>query len=693
MQSPRPWWSSPQRVLQPILRSCDGAADMRAIAAMAAEDGYTAILQNVGGMYAWYPSKIPFHVNPDGMQGDPLGELIEAAHARGIRVMARFDLSGLRHDAYAAKPEWFYQSKSGAPMIDKGLYATCLSTSFLEEFFFPMFEELLGRYEIDGVFFNMFGYRDTDRRGVYHGPCHCPACRARFKAECGAELPDGPQDPQWQRYLEYRERMFERAAQRVYDRIKAKNKDIAFLDGRGRKAMDSLLRGLGDVAEMELHWMPPNPRALDNVPHYNWPYSPGESCRHVRTLAQGQSAMVNVFQCGAGRLIGHSTGWNTTAVAQAIANGGWPFIAFTGEPWAQGTRSRAELNALLARMKREDARLTGLASVPAVALLTSGQNLDANRVHADTAGLLHDFRGWYQMLVQKHIEFDIVDTLQIGRPDGGALLSRYGLVIIPPIAMLTDAQCAALDAYVRAGGHAIVCGEAGFYREDASERATPGLDCAGIEMITARREMVKNAFFRTDDSPLPSLSAVRLLALNGPVVFAKAATGAEAFLPMEEEIEYASPEQEVFESSPGHPGLLLYACGNGKTAYLPWLPARLWHLYGQDDHGLLLSDLIDAMLPAPPPVETDAPACVEITLQRQAETGRYILQMVNHSGRDGVAFHAPIAFGNLNVRVNIPGLCKARCETHGDLPVQADGKGCAFTLPSLMLYELIELTP
>lgn len=54
-------------------------------------------LQSVGGIIAYYPSKLDFHyVNPKLAEregGDLVKDTIESAHARGIRVLGRMDFS------------------------------------------------------------------------------------------------------------------------------------------------------------------------------------------------------------------------------------------------------------------------------------------------------------------------------------------------------------------------------------------------------------------------------------------------------------------------------------------------------------------------------------------------------------------------------------------------------------------------
>ena len=89
----------------------------------------------MGGISAFYPSQVPFHyVSPYIPQGrDTFGEVLKEAHARGIRVVGRFDLSKTHKDAYDAHPEWFFKKANGEPAIYNGLYQACVNGGWYRE--------------------------------------------------------------------------------------------------------------------------------------------------------------------------------------------------------------------------------------------------------------------------------------------------------------------------------------------------------------------------------------------------------------------------------------------------------------------------------------------------------------------------------------------------------------------------------
>ena len=90
------WWmDEPVRLLQTNLRETDSVLDTKRLARQVAEFPANTLLFNLGGIVAHYPTRVEFHYSsphlPPGR--DMFGEMLKEAHARGIRVIGRFDLS------------------------------------------------------------------------------------------------------------------------------------------------------------------------------------------------------------------------------------------------------------------------------------------------------------------------------------------------------------------------------------------------------------------------------------------------------------------------------------------------------------------------------------------------------------------------------------------------------------------------
>ena len=154
------WWKrEPIRFLQTNLSETDSTVDPQTLVAAVADFGANTFLMNMGGIVAQYPTRVPFHYPsaflPPGR--DLFGDVVREAHARKVRVVGRFDLSKTQKPVFDAHPEWFFVRANGEPVIYNGLYSTCINGNYYREHALTILAEALERYEVDGLFFNMFG--------------------------------------------------------------------------------------------------------------------------------------------------------------------------------------------------------------------------------------------------------------------------------------------------------------------------------------------------------------------------------------------------------------------------------------------------------------------------------------------------------------------------------------------------------
>ena len=179
------WWQrQPIRFLQTNLSETDSTVDPTALVAAVADFGANTFLMNMGGIVAQYPTRVPFHYPSTHLPAgrDLFGEVLREAHARQIRVIGRFDLSKTQRPVFEAHPEWFFRRANGDPVVYNGLYSACINGGYYREHALAILAEALERYEVDGLFFNMFGNPTADYSGVATGPCHCEACQTRYRA-------------------------------------------------------------------------------------------------------------------------------------------------------------------------------------------------------------------------------------------------------------------------------------------------------------------------------------------------------------------------------------------------------------------------------------------------------------------------------------------------------------------------------
>jgi len=190
-QTPGWWMREPIRLVQTNLRETDAALDPALLVSRLRAFRANVLLLGMGGIVAYYPTGVAFHYPspylPPG--SDTFGAVLKLAHANGIRVVGRLDLSKTHKEVYEAHPEWFFRRASGDPVVYNGLYSTCINGGYYGDKGMEILSEALEKYDVDGLFFNMFGNQTTDYSGRSVGICQCDNCRRAFRKRFGRDLP------------------------------------------------------------------------------------------------------------------------------------------------------------------------------------------------------------------------------------------------------------------------------------------------------------------------------------------------------------------------------------------------------------------------------------------------------------------------------------------------------------------------
>ena len=143
------------------------------------------IVLNAGGIYAYYPTKVPHHYRAPLLgDHDLFGDLCRAAHEDGLVVFARMDSGSVpTEEFYNAHPDWFSVDANGKPFITDGRYRTCVNGPYYNEHIPAILTEIATLYKPEG-------FTDNSWAGLgVSTPCFCENCKKSFLKYSGKEIP------------------------------------------------------------------------------------------------------------------------------------------------------------------------------------------------------------------------------------------------------------------------------------------------------------------------------------------------------------------------------------------------------------------------------------------------------------------------------------------------------------------------
>jgi hypothetical protein len=625
------WWmTEPIRWVQVNLRQTDAGLDAAGLVRHLVEMRANTLLLGMGGIVAYYPTETLFHYASPALPlgRDMFGDVLREAHARRIRVVGRYDLSKTQKAVYDAHPEWFFRQANGQPVVYNGLYSTCINGGYYRDQAMKILAEGLEKYDVDGLFFNMFGNQSSDYSGRPVGLCHCDACRTKFRTQFHREIPDAPD-------AEYRQ--FMAAATREV----AAAIGVLIHTKRPRAGYFNYLQETTDGIMSESNTGVARPLPL-------WPYSASENVNRARNSQPGKMAVnLNMqFVDYWWRFATVPAGEIALRCWQNLAHGGALTLAINGT-FAQQDRQALEAAKPIFRWVADhEEHYVGQSSAARVLLLGGAQDA---------------FRGLFRFMSEEHVPFAVSDNMDwIGRRE-------FDLVVV------ADRAPAALRPYLESGGKVLIVS------------ATP--PAFQVAPVVGTQAEVRGYIRVRDHAQFPSLRDADVVMLNGP--FTEVKSEGSAALTLIPPSMIGPPELiHVDMRDTGVPGIVFREIGKGMVAWIPWNLGGLYYRHSLPAHAGLLRDVLARLIPQRQ-LETDAHPLVEMSLMRQG--GRTLLHLINLSGHSQTAYFAPIPMGPIRVRV-AGEFRSARAVRSGvELPVRVDGGHTEWSLPRLADYELVVL--
>lgn len=636
ISSPSGWWmTEPIRLLQTNLREIDSTLDTKRLGEQLSAFSANALLFNMGGIVAQYPTKVDFHYAspylPPGR--DLFGEMLQEAHGRDIRIIGRFDLSKTQKPVFEARPEWFFKRTNGEPVIYNGLYSACINGDYYRQHSKVILTEALQNYPVDGLFFNMFGNPSHDYSGNPMGPCQCNSCKERFQQQYGRALPKTPD----QDYRDFMRASSHEVAALLADLIHSLRPEAAFL---------TYIQERTDGIMSESNTAVGRPLPL-------WPYSASDNVNRARNSEPEKMAfnLCMSFVDYQWRFVTVPPGEISLRLYQNMAHGAPLALAMVG------TMDQEDRHALLAAQpifqwqKEHEELQTGTHSAARVLLLRGDQN---------------SYRGFFRLLSEQHIPFAVSDNLKwLDDPN-----RQFDLVIAP------SGTSPELEKYVKEGGRLLIAG--------------PSETPFSLGRLVKKHPHTKATWRIRNHDLFPSLEKTNLIFLDGE--FMELAPIEEPLLSLIPPAMFGPPEKVwVDKEETKIPGIVFSNQGKGRVGWIPWDVGGLYYLHSSPGHSGLMIDSIDHLLPNGRQVKTNAHPLVEITILKQPQQNRTLVHFVNISGHSSTAYFKPLTMGEIEVELN-EGFTKATAMgLKKDLDVISIGSNKKIILPELSEYEVVVL--
>lgn len=472
--------------------------------------GANAVVLNVGGIYAWYDSKVPFHhINeylPDGEE--LLEKILECCHRRDIAVIGRFDFSKAEDVAYLQHPEWFVQTVEGRPVAYGSgrmggwslLFSTCINGGYRnEEFAVPVLEEAMEKLELDGIFFN----------APHMERCHCERCRRKYKEHYGEELPPNPED--W--HDSWASECLRDNMDLLYRTVKKKRPDMPVIlyYGTYRQGKSILPENLDQryatadfICTEAQDILSAGKKALPDI------WKPTLNMK-LGSCVQGRPKPFGIIHSCPGmdwRHTGLPAAEYEFWMSQIPAAGGLLWHSLTGfEATIPDKREMKTVERVNRKAQKAAEHMRGAKQEADVLLLWN-------------AGVSE--QGYVEGLMKGHIPFSVMDVWHL-EPEK---MAGYPLVIVPDGFWADEKTAALLLAYVKQGGSVLL--------EKTDEQGMNGLDkLLGISPDVTRGRMLEAAYGRMEDGGAccrKNLEDTVYIPVKGDVLYVRKIENARALM-------------------------------------------------------------------------------------------------------------------------------------------------------------------
>ena len=645
-----------------------------------------------GGCVAYYPTQIPFHHRSAWLGNrDCLGDLVTGCRKLGMSVLIRTDPHATWDDAKAAHPDWIAVDAEGHPRPHwamPNMWLTCAYGPYNFEFMTAVHKEIMTRYRPDGLFHNRW-----DGEGV----CYCVHCVQNFRAAAALDLPrtTNPHDPTYRAWEAWRRQRLMSLVDLWNATIRAINPQSSTIPNSGG--------ALANIDSVDLGRRVPL-LAADRQGRSGLaaPWLIGKTAREYRGFLGGAKPGIGLF--GVGVEDRHRWKDSVTANAEiriwaleAIANGMVPWCCkFSGT--LHDERWLSEIEDLFLWTEKNRAYLAHRQPIARVAIVYSQQT--AWNFGPEAQAKVEDYAlGWCQALIESRMQWEMIHDRLLDP----AHISRFKTLILPNIAVLSDAQCDQLRAFVAAGGSLIATHQTSLYDPSGALRQNFALaDLFGVDWTGKSEGPMQNSYIRLEHQALPHSpffagleDAPRVINGVSRLLVTPRAPFAETpftLIPSYPDL----PMEEVYPRVPRTDISCLYLRQPaGRVAYFPFdIDRTFWEVLSPD-HLKIMRNTLHWATNEPAAIEVEGPGLLDVNLWRNPSSITVSLVNLTNAMTMKGPFRGFSPIGAQTVRLRLPELAQARnaklLVAGQTVPIDRSGSTAHIAVPSILDHEVLAI--
>lgn len=628
------WWKKPIRIIQFNLQVADTPKMKPSrIAESLKEMAANVAVFNVGGIYAWYPSKIKYHHVNEYLpkEYDLLQSLIDECHKRNIKFVARFDFSKADDVVYLQKPQWFVKDINNQPLIYGKermgewslLISTCINGGYRnEEFAIPVLEEVLNKYDIDGIFFN----------APHAEECYCELCKEKYLAYYNKELPVNRAEIE----VDWKSRCLKDNIGKLYDKIKKIKPDIPVIlyYSTFHKDYDVNIESLDDrYATADLICTEAQDVLSSGLNQLDPLWKPAMNMKIGRVIEEYPKPLGIIHSCPGmdWRHTGLPTAEYLFWMSQIVANGGYLWHSLTGfNDTITDKRVLQNVSKINRMIQKCEAYMENAQSLAQVLLLWDGSR---------------SALGWVEGMINTQHQFDLMDIYHMDYDK----MSKYPIVIVPDDFNLDDSIISLLERYVFNGGNLIM-------ESTKIDKVKKIKELSGIEDAIAESPELSASYIRmeTDNILLrKDIEDTELLPLRGNVLYTTPRNGTKTLMtlvPPFAPLDGVGAPPERASLPVAHteiPLAIQQRYGNGQTLFIPFSLSRLIWNYHLADHYYLLRNFLDYLLQEEKVFSMDTVYGLQACVYKNDD--QLMIHLINGIGQRPLVTNIP--YYNLNLKI------------------------------------------